>query len=423
VIIMPSIAVVGLQFGDEGKGKVVDYICAEHGIDFGVRYNGGANAGHTVIVGGDKRIGHLLPSGGKYRVIAHGVVIDPEVLVDEMKGMEDSVYVSDRAHLVMPHFRALEAALEASRRSSRIGTTGRGIGPTYAAKAFRTGYRVCDLVDGKGNVDKDNFWIKLQEDPVFQILEKTYGETISREEIAEKYFRLAEKFAFRVTDTAALISRELEKEKSVLFEGAQGAMLDIDMGTYPFVTSSNTGVGGIVSGTGVAVRDIRVTGVLKAYTTRVGEGPFPAELKDGTGKLIQEKGKEYGATTGRPRRCGWLDLVQLRHAMMMNGPTDIALTKLDVLSGMDEIKVCTHYMLGSKRVDSFPSRVDDLERIEPSYESFEGWNEPISGIRSFDDLPDNACRYVEWLVRQLGEDIDFLSFGPERHQTFALEWF
>ena len=362
-----------------------------------------------------------LPSGGKKRVIANGVVIDPEVLVEEMSDLDCQLYVSDRAHLVMPQNKALEAALEKARGKSKIGTTLRGIGPTYAVKMLRSGFRVCDLVGYRGEVDRDAFWKKLKADPLFDILEKTYGEKLSREEIAEKYFELAEHFRESVTDTERIISAALSCQRNLLFEAGQGAILDIDMGTYPYVTSSNTGVGSIITGTGVAVWPERIVGIIKAYTTRVGGGPFPTEDTDEVGRHLQEKGDEFGSTTGRPRRCGWIDSVQLKHAFRMNRPTEWVVTKLDVLSGLKTIKVCKKYQHETGGVHYFPARLDFLEECEPVYEEVKGWSDDITGARSLEDLPPQARDYLKRLKRLDDRSyISMISVGPERDQVIRL---
>lgn len=418
---MPSTIVVGMQWGDEGKGKIVDILADEH--DLIVRYNGGANAGHTVKVGDKIYKFHLIPSGivqGKPCIIGNGEVIDPEVLIEEMNQIGElskNLFISDRAHLVMPQNKAFEAALESGRGQSKIGTTGRGIGTTYAAKALRSGFRIGDLVDGRGNIDRDTFWKALQSDPLFNILEKTYGVNLSREEIAEKYYTIAGKFSDRVRDTSKMLWDALSMDEYVLFEGAQATLLDIDHGTYPYVTSSSPTIGGASTGTGVYAKPDRIIGIAKAYTTRVGGGPFPTELNDEIGEGIRKRGDEYGTTTGRPRRCGWFDRVVAEYAKRVNGITEMAIMKLDVLSGLSGIKICTDYNLSEEKTDDFPSRLADLEMCEPVYETLLGWQDDITGTRSMEELPDDARLYVDKIKNYLDTKITMVSVGPERSQT------
>lgn len=428
---MPSTAVIGMQFGDEGKGKIVDVLAEQH--DYVARFNGGNNAGHTVKVGDTTYKFHIIPSGivqGKTCIIGNGVVIDPDVLVEEMDnlddGLEENLYISDRAHLIMPQHKALEEAIEKARGKSSIGTTKRGIGPTYAAKAFRTGYRVGDLVDRKGNIDKDGFWDKLRQDPYFKMLtayhddlETDLPDPLTQERIVETYCKLAERFKDKVRDTGKMIAEALKDNKHVLFEGAQGTLLDIDHGTYPYVTSSSPTIGGASTGTGVRVKSDRVIGVLKAYTTRVGGGPFPTELKDELGNKLREQGGEYGTTTGRPRRCGWLDLVIGRYAVRINGINKIALTKLDVLTGLSDIGICHEYELDGKKTKDFPSRLSDLERCKPEYFFMEGWDEDISSMTLKDDLPKTTREYLNEIEFSLDVPIKLISVGPERTQLIA----
>lgn len=412
-------AVLGMQWGDEGKGKIVDILAEHH--DYIVRFNGGNNAGHTVKVGDRTYKFHHIPSGivwGKTCIMGNGMVIDPEVLIKEMDGLdpglEENLYLSEKAHLVMPQHKAFEAALEAK---NPIGTTKRGIGPAYSAKALRKGaYRVGDLVDRHGNVDRDKFWKKLNEDPFFDILEKTYGVKLSREEIFETYCKLAERYKDRVRDTGVMLAEAMRKDEHILFEGAQGTMLDIDHGTYPYVTSSNATVGGMSTGTGVGVRPDKVIGVLKAYTTRVGGGPFPTELTDEIGEQLREQGHEYGTTTGRPRRCGWLDLVVARYATMINWIDVLAITKLDVLSGLPELRLCYEYDLDGEKTKYFPSRLSDIEKCKPVLHPMDPWSEDITEARSFADLPKNAQRYLKEISEEVETPISMISVGPERTQ-------
>jgi len=418
--------VVGMQFGDEGKGKIVDILAEQH--DYVVRYNGGSNAGHTIVVGDKTYKFHLIPSGilqGKICIIGNGVIIDPNVLVEEMEdlecGLEENLYISDRAHLVMPQNKALEEALENAKGSSRIGTTKRGIGPTYAVKALRSGMRVSDLIDSKGNIDRDTFWKKLQEDPLFEILEKTYGIVLPRKEIADTYFSLAERFKHMIRDTGRMIYNAIENGRHILFEGAQGTLLDIDHGTYPYVTSSTPTAGGASTGSGIRVDPDRIIGVLKAYTTRVGGGPFPTEITGDMGNRLRERGGEYGATTGRPRRCGWLDLVIAGYAGRVNMPTELAVTKLDVLSDLGELFVCDRYLLRGEETSDFPSRLSDLENCTPAYFFLPGWTEDISSCTSIDELPACAAEYIKRIERELDTRVSIISVGPGREQTIFTE--
>jgi len=418
---MPSTVVIGLQWGDEGKGKIVDALAEGH--DMVVRYNGGANSGHTVKVGEKVYKFHLIPSGviqGKPSIIGNGDVVDPEVLLDEMEqigSFRENLFISDRTHVVLPQDREWEAALEEAKGKGRIGTTGRGIGTTYAAKALRSGVRMGDIVDRHGNVDRDNFSRIIADDPMFDILEKTYGRKLSRDDIVEKYCALADRFRDRVRDTSRMVYDALEKGLYVLFEGAQANMLDIDHGTYPFVTSSSPTVGGASTGSGVHAKPGRVVGVVKAYNTRVGGGPFPTELDDETGELIRKRGAEYGTTTGRPRRCGWFDVPVASYAIRVNGVTEVAVMKLDVLSGLPRIGIGTHYELDGERIDDFPSRIGDVGKCLPCYVFAHGWDEDITGAKSNRELPDNALHYTDRLQELMGRPISMVSVGPERHQT------
>lgn len=421
---MPVSVVIGSQWGDEGKGKVVDLLSDE--IDIVARYQGGANAGHTIMWGDKTFVLHLVPSGIFHEnvtcVIGNGVVIDPVAVMEEIGMIQDLGYsvdgrllISHNAHLIMPYHKKIEAAREQSRDVSAIGTTGRGIGPAYVDKFARTGIRVVDLLD------RDVLSTKLRRsiEEKNAILKSVYGaETLDVEAIVDEYVEFDKLIDPYVTDTTQYLCNALRDGKRVLAEGAQGSLLDVDFGTYPFVTSSHPTVGGCCTGLGVPPTEInRVIGIVKAYCTRVGNGPFPTELLDDTGERLRKEGHEFGATTGRPRRCGWLDLVALRYTSMINGMTDYAITKMDVLSGFEEIKVCTAYRYNGKETSRFPSETQTLERVEPVYETLEGWKEDISGISRADDLPAAARKYLRFITERTGVSISMISTGPKREQT------
>ncbi len=427
---MSCVVVIGSQWGDEGKGKIVDLLTERaQGI---VRFQGGNNAGHTLVVEGEKFIFHLVPSGilhpGKTCFIGNGVVVDPEVLLQEMDRLEakgrpvgpEKLRLSDRAHLIMPYHRALDLAREQAKGEQAIGTTGRGIGPCYEDKASRVGVRVVDLTEPEllrekieKNLAEKNFW-----------LERYYGqEPLDPGEVYQVYREYGRRLAPYIADVSWELNQFLARGRSLLFEGAQGTHLDIDHGTYPFVTSSNPLAGTACNGSGVGVTRLeRVLGVVKAYTTRVGGGPFPTELEDEVGRLLQEKGAEFGATTGRPRRCGWLDLVVVGMAVRLSGITGLAVTKLDVLTGLDKIKICTAYQLADgTRLQSMPASLEKLGRCRPLYEEMEGWQEDISGVRRYQDLP-GACRaYLERISRLAGAPVSIISVGPARQETIVVD--
>jgi adenylosuccinate synthase len=421
---MPNTILVGAQWGDEGKGKVVDVLTAQS--DVIVRFQGGSNAGHTVIAAGKKYVLHLIPSGilheGKQCVIGNGVVLDPLDLITEIdilrsEGIETSgrLLISDRAHMVMRWHRALDEADEARRADkAKIGTTGRGIGPAYSAKVGRTGLRVGDVLD-------DDFLdtVRAQSEEANEILAGWGAPVLDVEELVEVYRKVAETLKPYVGDTVAYINEADRQGKSILLEGAQGTMLDIDFGTYPFVTSSNPTSGGACTGSGLSPRRIdRVVGVIKCYTTRVGRGPFPTELTDEIGEQLRQKGGEFGATTGRPRRCGWFDAVVGRYSAMINGVDFWAMTKLDVLDEQPVIKICVAYLRDDGvRYDSFPADTSVLERCAPIYEEMPGWMQPTSHITSYEDLPLKARVYVERLVELIGGRLGILSVGPAREAT------
>jgi adenylosuccinate synthase len=423
---MPATVVLGAQWGDEGKGRVVDFFAES--ADFVVRYQGGNNAGHTIVVGDQRLALSLIPSGILYPhctpVIASGTVIDPKVLIAEMdmaaeKNLDPSrIKVSSNAHVIMPYHRKLDAAIERYLGSNRIGTTKRGIGPAYTDKFARVGIRVQDLFDPK--ILRKKVEVALEEKN--KILPRIYNTLpMDADEIIDEYSVFAERLRPHVADTSLLLWEGLESGKSVLFEGAQGTLLDIDHGTYPFVTSSNPTAGGAAVGSGIGPRAIdEVIGVAKAYISRVGTGPFPTELSDDTGDRMIELGGEYGTVTGRRRRCGWLDLVALRYAHRVNSFTNLFLTKLDILSAFETIKVATAYMSGGVKYDHFPSQQSVLYHCEPVYEELEGWGEDITGVRRYGDLPGPARVYVEYVQESVGVPIGWVSVGPERSQLIEI---
>ncbi len=421
---MSILSIFGAQWGDEGKGKIIDLLAGE--ADYIVRYQGGPNAGHTVVVGGNKFILRLVPSGilhpGRVNVIANGVAVDPLALFSELEELTargvtvdpKCLRVSASAHVIFEHHRRLDVLSERWRGAGRIGTTGRGIGPCYADKAARTGLRVSDLLE------PDRLRARLAAVLVEKnaLIESVHREApIDLEQVVRQYGQVAERLAPFVGDTGAEVRRAWKQKKSILFEGAQGALLDIDHGTYPFVTSSNTGTAGIGTGAGFPpTRVERVLGIAKAYCTRVGEGPFPSEDKGRDGDTIREVGCEFGSVTGRPRRCGWLDLVSLRYALDLNGATGMVLTNLDVLSVFEEIPVCVAYDVPGRKqpVHEYPAELPALDGVRPRYEKKRGWGNDISGVRRYADLPRAARDYVEWVEEQIGVPIELLSVGPER---------
>lgn len=425
---MANVVVVGAQWGDEGKGKVVD-IYTEYADDI-VRYQGGNNAGHTLVVGSEKIVLHLIPSGilheGKRCIIGNGVVLDPEVFIKEITKLKESGRIKDDAclllseslHVIMPYHKRIDIAREAKSGDKKIGTTGRGIGPCYEDKIGRRGIRLMDLLN------EEVFARKLKEFLVEKnfLLENLLGETpCSFEEILAEYRGYAAILAKYVADTSLVLDKDLKAGKKVLFEGAQGTLLDVDHGTYPYVTSSSTCAGGACTGSGVSPRDIHeIVGISKAYVTRVGSGPFPTELLDATGEQLRQTGGEFGATTGRPRRCGWFDTMVIRYAVRVNGLTGIALTKLDVLSDFDTIKVCTGYTYQGKTLETLPTALEIFENCQPVYEELPGWRTDITGAKSFEDLPENARAYVRRLEELAGCPIVMVSIGPRRDQTITL---
>ena len=426
---MSAIVIVGAQWGDEGKGKITDFLART--ADVVVRYQGGNNAGHTVVVSDQEYKLHLIPSGILYEekqcVIGNGVVIDPEILVKELdylhqRGIEtENLRISGGAHLIFPYHKMLDAADEDRKGNNKIGTTRRGIGPAYMDKSARIGIRLIDLLDKQ--VFSDMLTRNLDEKN--HVLDRVYGlPPLDKDELLENYLRYAEIIRPYMTDTSLLIHEAIKEGKKVLFEGAQGTLLDIDFGTYPFVTSSHPIAGGACIGAGVGPTRIdRVIGVAKAYTTRVGSGPFPAELLDETGEFIREQGREFGTTTGRPRRCGWFDAVILRYAVRLSGLDSIAFTKMDVLTGLKKIKICNGYRYEGEILKEFPQTLSVLSKCVPVYEEMDGWDEDITGITSYDDLPDNAKKYLDRICELVGVPISIISVGSERGQTIVIDKF
>ena len=425
---MANIVIVGTQWGDEGKGKIVDLLAEK--ADLVIRFQGGNNAGHTMVVNGEQVISHLVPSGilqGKKCLIGNGLVVDPEVLLEEIdylvgKGVPcgpENLMVSERAQVIMPYHKMIDNAREKKKGKDKIGTTGRGIGPAYEDKATRRGFRFVDLIDPEDF--KEKLEAILPEKNFY--LEKYLDEPqIDADAILQAYSAFAERLAPHVANISVVIDQAVKAGQQVLFEGAQGTHLDIDHGTYPFVTSSNTVSGNACCGAGVGPGAISgVIGIVKAYTTRVGAGPFPSELFDDTGDYLQSKGAEFGATTGRRRRCGWLDTVILNNSARLNGLTGLAITKLDVLGGLKEIKICTAYRYKGQILDTFPASLKVLAECEPVYETLDGWDEDISGIGQYDQLPPKVKDYLKRVEALLDVPIKIVSVGPQRDQTMVLE--
>jgi adenylosuccinate synthase len=426
---MANVAIIGAQWGDEGKGKIVDLFTQD--ADIIVRFQGGNNAGHTLVVDGEKTILHLVPSGAlhadKLCVIGNGVVVDPEILIEEIDGLkrrghlkDDSrLRISEQAHVIMPYHKLIDQARERLRGEGMIGTTGRGIGPTYEDKVARVGIRFIDLLEEdtfrdklQRNIEEKNFYLKA-------ILKE---KALDFNEIHEGYRRCRDRLRGYVTDTGLLLDREIRAGKRVLFEGAQGTLLDVDHGTYPFVTSSTTITGGACSGSGVGPQHIQqIIGISKAYTTRVGSGPFPTEIDGPDGETLRREGAEFGATTGRSRRCGWFDAVGVRHAVRTNGLTGLALTKLDVLSRFKKIPIGTGYRYDGKLISDFPASSKVMQGAEPVYEEMNGWHAPLDRVSKFSDLPANAQKYVRRIEEVIGTEIILISVGPGREQTILLK--
>ncbi|CBZ05515.1 adenylosuccinate synthase [Clostridium botulinum] len=425
---MSAFIVLGAQWGDEGKGKMTDYL-AEN-ADVVVRFQGGNNAGHTVVVGEKEYKLHLIPSGilynDKLNVIGNGVVLDPKALFEEINYLEslgveitpDRLIISDRAHVIMPYHRILDGIKERARGNKDIGTTGKGIGPSYTDKMERSGIRVCDLIH------KEVFEENLKETLEVKnkiITEIFGGEALDYNEIYNEYLGYAEKLRPFVKDISVIVNKKIKDGKEVLFEGAQGTLLDIDYGTYPYVTSSSTIAGGVCIGAGVGPTAItNAVGIAKAYTTRVGKGPFPTELLDSTGDWVRKKGHEFGVTTGRARRCGWLDLVILKTSARISGLTSFAVTKIDTLAGLDTLKVCTGYRLNGEIIDYVPASLEDLAKCEPIYEEFEGWDDSIANARCYEDLPENAIKYLKKIEDFTETKVSIVSVGPKRDQTMMI---
>ncbi len=425
---MSVVVVVGAQWGDEGKGKIVDLLSENY--DITARYQGGANAGHTVIIRDRKYILHLIPSGILHPtvecVIGNGVVIDPFALLEEIAllkkqgiSVEGRLWISQKAHLIMPYHKLLDSASEEKEGAQKIGTTGRGIGPAYVDKANRKGIRIVDLLDRAAFEEK----LRRNLDEKNQVLEKIYGKLpLDVEEIVESYLDFDQHIDPYIKDVSVYLSEAIESGKSVLLEGAQGTLLDVDHGTYPYVTSSNPVSGGACIGVGIGPTRINaVLGVMKAYTTRVGEGPFPTELSGEWGDFLRSEGGEYGATTGRPRRCGWFDGVVARYAVRVNGINGLAITKLDVLDKFEQIKVCTGYECEGKMLREFPADLATLQNCRPVYEELPGWQTPTSDIRCWKDLPPRARAYLGYLENLTGAPVKIVSVGSQRSQTIFRE--
>lgn len=424
-----NIVIVGAQWGDEGKGKVVD-ILSEY-ADVVVRFQGGNNAGHTVVIGDDKFILHLIPTGilhpGKRCIIGNGVVVDPQVLLEEIDMLKErghftddsGLLISEDAHLIMPYHKRLDVARERMRGKGRIGTTGRGIGPAYEDKVARCGIRCGDLLR------EDVFRMKLKANLMeknhlfMNILHETGFEV---HEIYHQYMGYAERIGRYITNTSLFLDKMIRDGKNILFEGAQGTLLDVDHGTYPFVTSSNTVAGEAATGSGIGpTRLDKIIGISKAYTTRVGEGPFPTELKGKEGERLRELGVEFGATTGRPRRCGWFDVVGVGHSVRVNGLDGLVITKLDVLDGLDKVMVCKAYNYGGRVIEDFPSDGETLNNCEPVYEVLDGWRQPTTGITEFKNLPENARRYIKRVEGLVGVDVIMVSVGARRKEAIMMK--
>lgn len=420
---MTSVVVVGTQWGDEGKGKITDFLSKK--ADIIARFAGGDNAGHTIKFDGETYKLHLIPSGIFYKdktsVIGNGLVINPKSLVTELTGLQErgvdtsNLRISNRAHVILPYHIHQDKVEEEARGDNKIGTTCKGIGPCYQDKVARIGIRIADLLD------KEIFEQKLRENVALKnkLFEKFYEvDGIAFEDIFEEYYGYGQQLAQYVTDTSKILNDVLDEGGRVLFEGAQGVMLDIDQGTYPFVTSSNPVAGGVAIGAGVGPSQVSyVVGVCKAYTSRVGDGPFPSELFDEIGQTIREVGREYGTTTGRPRRIGWFDAVVVRHSRRVSGITHLALNSIDVLSGLETVKICTAYDYNGEMITEYPANLHIIEQCKPIYEELPGWSEDITGVRAFEDLPENARRYVERIVELTGIELMTFSVGPAREQT------
>lgn len=421
---MKTVAVVGSQWGDEGKGKVIDFLATQ--ADVVIRGQGGNNAGHTLVADGKKFALRLIPSGilnpQTINIIGNGIVFDPKGFFEEIEMLESNgiytknIKISDRAHIVFPYHKELDGLAEEARGDNKIGTTKKGIGPCYMDKTERSGIRVCDLMNKEVFENK----LRLQIEAKNKLVTGIYGKEpmFDFNEIYDEFIVYAEKMKPYVTDTTVVVYEAIKSNKKVLFEGAQGTLLDLDLGTYPYVTSSHPISGGFSVGSGVGPNMIKdVVGIVKSYTTRVGEGPFVTELFDETGDRIRNQGHEFGTVTGRARRCGWFDAVIVKYAARVNGLTSISFMLLDVLTGFDKIKICTAYKMGEKIINNFPASLEDLAKCEPVYEELDGWHQDITKIEKFDDLPENAKKYIYRIEELVGVNIDLVSVGPNRTQT------
>ena len=418
---MSSIIVVGAQWGDEGKGRIIDALARK--VDAVVRFQGGSNAGHTVVVNGEKFVFHLIPSGalrqGKKCIIGNGVVVDPRELLNEIESLHsrgirmDSLYLSSNAHVIMPYHRKIEEIEEEKRGKNRIGTTRKGVGPAYVDKVARRGIRAADLLD------KETLNSKVRMS--LQFWKNSFELDFSAEDILEEYLEYGRRLGKSIVDTSLIVYELVKQGRAVLFEGAQGSLLDVDHGTYPFVTSSNATAGGACTGAGVGPTQIdKVLGVAKAYTTRVGKGPFPTEIQNEVGELIQKRGEEYGATTGRARRCGWFDGVALRYAVRVNGLDGLVLTKLDILGGLSRVKICTAYRYRGKVIQDFPLEASHWEECEPVYEEMEGWDDDALRTTRIEDFPRSIQKYLNRIEEIAGVPILFLSLSAERDNLLTL---
>ncbi|KLI33363.1 adenylosuccinate synthase [Brachyspira hyodysenteriae] len=424
---MASVIIVGTQWGDEGKGKIVDYL-AEN-CEYVVRSQGGSNAGHTVVVNNVKYKLRLLPSGilhkNKVCVIGNGVVIEPKVFLSEIDSLIEkkvnisNLKISDRAHVLMPYHKILDELQEEDLGENKLGTTKNGIGPCYMDKSSRLGIRIVDLMNKETFAKKLKFNVELKN----KLLKKLYNhDGVNYDELLKEYLGYAEKLRPFVADTTTILNKAIKEKKNILFEGAQATMLDLDHGTYPFVTSSYPAAGGACTGSGVGPRKIdNVIGVVKAYATRVGEGPFPSELFDDVGQFIRDKGGEYGTVTGRPRRCGWLDACVVKYASYVNGLDSIAITRLDILDELDKLKICVAYKYNGEILEGYPADLDILSKVEPVYEEFDGWKTSTREIREYDKLPENAKKYLKRLSEVIETDISIVSVGAGRDETIIIK--
>lgn len=424
---MPGLAIVGSQWGDEGKGKVIDYLAAK--ADMVVRGQGGNNAGHTVVIGDKKYALHLIPSGvlnnGAVNIIGNGVVFDPEGFFKEIEDLEkdgvdtSNIFVSDRAHIVFPYHKVLDGLYEAARGKDDIGTTKKGIGPCYMDKIERSGLRTCDMLDEESFREKLSAQIDRKNDIIVKLFN---GTPVDKEAMVQTYADYARRLKPYIKDTGVMVYESLKNGQKVLFEGAQGSLLDVDLGTYPYVTSSHPTSGGFTTGSGIGAGTIQeVLGITKAYTTRVGKGPFVTEEDNETGNKIRELGHEYGVTTGRPRRCGWFDAVVVKYSARINGMTGLSLMLLDVLGEFETIKICDQYDCNGEKIDNFPARLELVEECKPVYRELKGWMSDISNCKTYEELPAEAKAYVEAIEETTGVPVKIISVGPRRDQTIIRE--